>query len=893
LVASDSEWDANLPEPWLSTAFALVLDAVLYVVVYVRDDLPARLKRALVVEGRRLGVVVAFVRRKDTTNLLATLLSVLPDDVRDDYRRVRLAHFFSPKDVEFALGWPPFRDAIHDGKVHQRSNLNGVVADARRRVRIRDLCGWAGKSSLAKLAAALGVPMADKGVMDDYKKRMYEGLLRRPEDFLRYAAADASVLLTLYERFVDFVRRTQTEVLGMRDDDLWHEGDIPMTQGRLAAETFRRWLGRQAGAYRDAVDFCCRKLGYLDDAAADYEEQKFLRLAVLARYRDPEALAAAASDPAAAEELRRAGKAKYLFTALEGAGVRWWASQSLVESAGYNALVAGGRCVNEMPFEFKIGPGLDVDISGCYGTVLRDMIYPVGLPSLWSYQPNEVSPTLAEWLRENEKDLVDGLWTCIVSGRLPFGQDLIYSRLVKASDLRKPVTGAGRKIPGDAALLRKQIENGVITAEVLKVLRAVATSSEWRALGRLRLVTAAAYLKKDRLEGAESWCRRVMAEPSEDGVARLEAGTPQDRRTRLWYGVPLEGFVGRLADERDRCKERQREAGGEEDRQHWQGRDAVLKLLINTLYGDMGSQLFAIGNTVVANNITARARVGVWMVAKALLLRQSITDGGIYTPSAVPYFNSRRKPGLATLARMWEWRSVRHGRGFKPMADRDWPAGVLPEDADELALAQVRSFWRPYGLEFGFTLAHKASHTFTEAAYWAKGDYALATAAGTVYKLRGKEGRGCSKKDDRKPHPLFALFDNILSGRDVFPEDLGFTKGGVLKIGRYKQAQNSRDGYAPLKVLRPGDNLPEHVYLARLNNTHMPMDDEATFLRRSRRKIKHRGEDVEWFERFRSGGIERVHRQMADDDLRSPGAPAVPPKRAKTGGGRAREFVTP
>jgi hypothetical protein len=222
------------------------------------------------------------------------------------------------------------------------------------------------------------------------------------------------------------------------------------------------------------------------------------------------------------------------------------------------------------------------------------------------------------------------------------------------------------------------------------------------------------------------------------------------------------------------------------------------------------------------------------------------------------------------------------------MADRDWQPGVLPADADRVALAQVRSFWKPYGLEFAFTLAHKAGHTFTKAAYWSKGDYALVTAAGTVYKLRGKEPRGC-RKDDTKPHPLFDLFDNILAGSDVFPEDLGFTKGGVLKIGRYLQAQNSRDGYALLKGKRPGDNLPEHEYEARFNNTHMPMDDEATFRRRSRRKIKHRGEDVEWFERYRSGGIKRVHRQMADDDLRSPGAPAPPPTRPKGGGAGARD----
>jgi hypothetical protein len=890
-VATDSEWDTSLPQPWLSTALALIVDGVLRAVVYVRDDLPQGVRQALLAEGRRLKVGVEFVRRKDKSNLLGGLLTLLADELPDDNRRLRLAMFFSPKDLEYAVGWRRFREAIHAGKVHQHSSLTGTVAG----VRIRDLWGWAGKAPLVKLAAALGVPMADKDLLDeDDKKNMYATLCRKPEDFLRYAVADAGVLLTLYDRFVAFMRRTQTEVLKMHDDDLWHEGDIPMTAGRLAAETLRRWLRRQAGNWAEVVDFCCRKLGYLDADAADWEGQRFRRQAVLARYRDPESLAAAAADPTAAKELRLFRRARYQFTALEGASVCWWASLPTIETAGYNALVHGGRCNNEMPYEYRIGPGLDVDIAGCYGSCLRDVMYPMGLPSVWSYQPNEARPTLGEWLRQNGHDLVDGLWVCVVSGRLSFGQDLIVSRLVKSSDLRKPVTGDGGKITGLSALLRKQIENGVITAAVLKALRAVASNAEWREIARLRVVTAVAYRARDRRPDAETWCREVMAAPSEDGVARLEAGTPADLRTRAWFGVPLEDFVGRLADERGHCKERRREAVTPEDGQHWQGRDYILKLLINSLYGAIGSRLFAVGNTVIANNITARARVGVWMVAKALLLRSSITDGAPYTPSVVPCYNPERKPGLAVLARMWEWHNPRHGRKLVSMGGRDWPAGVLPADADEVALAQVRSFWQPYGLDFGFTLAHKAEHTFTVGAYWGKADYALKTATteGTVHALRGKEPRGCHKKDT-VPHPSFTLLDNILAGSDEFPRDLRYTRGGLLKIGRYMQAQASREGYARIKGLRPGDDLPETRHKARYNNTHMPVDDVATFLKRSRRKKVSRRLPLPWFERYRAEGIARVHRQMADDDLRLPGAPPSPRKRAKKGGTGARELLTP
>jgi hypothetical protein len=645
----------------------------------------------------------------------------------------------------------------------------------------------------------------------------------------------------------------------------------------------------QAGESADALRFCLRKLGYLDPDAADYRDQRRLRRALTARYRTLEALAAATTDPDASKALRAYGRARYLFTGLDGCGVRWWSSCPTTETAGYNALVQGGRCHNERPVEYATGPGLDVDISGCYGAALRKMVYPVGLPRVWSYQPNEARPTLEKWLNHNGQQLVDGLWTCTVSGPLPFEQDLVYSKLVKAADLRKAADG--KDIPSEFALLRREIRNGIITADVLAALRAAATNEEWAAIRRLEVVTACAYLAKDRRADVGEWCREVLAAPSEDARARVNAGTAEDRRTRAWYGVPLEDFVGRLADERERCKQREREVASPQERQQWKGRDAVLKLLVNTLYGTAASRHFALGNVVVANNITARARVAVWMVAKALGLRQSITDGGIYTPSSVPVY-SDKKPGLATLSRPWAWDDRRHGRTHAPMGGREWPAGVLPDDADAVALEQVRQFWSPYHLEFPFALSHKGDNTFVAAAYWSKADYALLTEkekAPVVYKLRGKSR---SKRDDRKPHPAYALLDNILAGKDAFPRDLGYTRRGILKVGLYLIAQASQGGYADLKGLRPGDNMPHQGYDARYNNVHMPLDDEATYQRRRRRKKVHRGRPVQWFERYQAGGIAAAHRAMVNDNLRLPGAPPSHPSPRKRVGTGANKDVT-
>jgi hypothetical protein len=291
------------------------------------------------------------------------------------------------------------------------------------------------------------------------------------------------------------------------------------------------------------------------------------------------------------------------------------------------------------------------------------------------------------------------------------------------------------------------------------------------------------------------------------------------------------------------------------------------------LFGTLASRFFGLGNTVLANNITARARLGVWMLAKALGLRQSVTDGGPYCPDAVPRHRAMsaggKRPGLDTLSRPWAWADPKRGRTLAPLPGLKWRPGREPDEADDdAALGHVRRFWAPYGLEFPFTaVEHKCG--FLKAAYWMKADNALLLDPdqAPVIKLRGKSER--ARSSAARPHPTFALFDAILDDRDDFPAELVYLRrGGLLKVGKYLLIQNSRGGYAGLGHLRPGDELPDAEYPATYNNVHMPLADEATFARRRGRKKIHRGEAVPWFERYGSKGIEAVHRAMLLDRLR-------------------------
>jgi hypothetical protein len=188
----------------------------------------------------------------------------------------RLLIYFTPRDVEYALGWESFKAAILDGKVRQKNNISGVVKAGAERVHIKDLRGWY-THGLKKFAATLGIPSEDKGLMDHYKTHMRDGLMQQPELYLRYAVNDSRTNVQIHKAFIGYFRDMQRE-LGMAEEDLWDENDIPMTMGKLVAATFERWVHRLA-TNPDLFRFAVRKLGVLDPDGKDYKRSLSAMLA--------------------------------------------------------------------------------------------------------------------------------------------------------------------------------------------------------------------------------------------------------------------------------------------------------------------------------------------------------------------------------------------------------------------------------------------------------------------------------------------------------------------------------------------------------------------------------------------------------------------------------------
>jgi hypothetical protein len=266
-------------------------------------------------------------------------------------------------------------------------------------------------------------------------------------------------------------------------------------------------------------------------------------------------------------------------------------------------------------------------------------------------------------------------------------------------------------------------------------------------------------------------------------------------------------------------------------------------------------------------------------MAKALGLRQSITDGALYSPALVPYYRGK-KPGLHTLANLWTrkggWKANGGGlvRGWQPLGGRDWAAewdelSRYNKLHDDLALKHIKDFWQGYGLEFDFAVKHKAVNASRRASYFNKGDYLFIVRDKDTGELTPAHSvRGCPKelKPMENEHPKITLLRNSLEGKDEFPATMTYTRrGGLLKVGGWKRLQASPTARPEQKALMPGDNLPDKVLIARFNNLHMPLNTVADLKKRLERERWKR--DRLLFERYSEEGIAAVLEHMAADKL--------------------------
>jgi hypothetical protein len=225
-----------------------------------------------------------------------------------------------------------------------------------------------------------------------------------------------------------------------------------------------------------------------------------------------------------------------------------------------NSLVSGGRTFNEQPDKYLYENIADLDFNSCYGSALTEFVFPVGVPTVLAYTNEQESLTLKEFLEKYKTELVDNLYTITISGMLNFEQNLIYSKLLTLEQVYKRILKQelneefdndleDSTFDSDFVILTKEICNGILTSDILTILKKICTSQEWNQILQCKVVTASMYLKSDRVDDRTVFFD-ILEKSDGSYIYDVDQSGILDQRSKKWFPIPLKNLVQPLLDQR-------------------------------------------------------------------------------------------------------------------------------------------------------------------------------------------------------------------------------------------------------------------------------------------------------------------------------------------------------
>jgi len=338
-------------------------------------------------------------------------------------------------------------------------------------------------------------------------------------------------------------------------------------------------------------------------------------------------------------------------------------SEFLIENEtttrGLLAKVLGGRCFNNRPLN-TVSKGVlcDIDISGCYGEGLRGQLYPMGKPTIIEYPKLSKTNgylTLREFLNLYKKELVAGLWQLWFSVSddrtnalnpkpltLVSSQDYFssYTPPKKWSEIESDEDHQDSQnwleLPDHTKIYSHQIVNSVMTHDGLQWLENICSRPlRNQILDNSIVICAEFYPASQRVDSVEELHALTLQHTALNTSELVQNEVLEiqniDRECRKWFAVELGVLmVNTLLIERKKHPKKD-------------PLNTLFKLCTNTLYGVMVSKYFKCSNSLVGQNVTARARSMSWCLEKGLHGQQSITDGAVFDLNRVAYAKPRQK----------------------------------------------------------------------------------------------------------------------------------------------------------------------------------------------------------------------------------------------------------
>ena len=483
----------------------------------------------------------------------------------------------------------------------------------------------------------------------------------------------------------------------------------------------------------------------------------------------------------------------------------------------YNAKVDGGRCRNNRPTTVTSNKLIaDADISGCYGNGLRHQEFPIGRPMVIDYtikSKHNQFLTLRQFLKKHRKNLVPGLWQARVSTlddyQLKHVQDFVISWIPPKNPANIPTDTNLESTEwwtidniGVTKIFTRDIKLAVITEDFIEWLENVCSVKQ-RAelLDNLYIHTVAYYPKCERVDTIDELLKRRKNHTGKNTTNSVEKRgrskiVKTEQECYAWTSVNLgDLLVDSLLELRGRYKK------WIPDQKPW---NTLYKLVINTIYGIMVSPFFAIGNVVVGNNITARARAMAWYMEKSLNGFQTITDGCAFELDRVVYQQNKRKITAELLVELYTPEKSKRLEFKSLFQNTDIELGTLNKDGkitvvgkrseeiitgkelEELVAAQVAehikktfpnvSVVKKFNFEIKSFSTAAAFHGSANYKFW-KGDNKVTT------KMRSYRDNEC-EAETMNGDELQSLTDHYLPSEE-FLEELRHTPFNVSRAKTY------------------------------------------------------------------------------------------------------------
>jgi hypothetical protein len=442
-----------------------------------------------------------------------------------------------------------------------------------------DLGAMQGNISFNNVLENLNMNTSDKNLLDDLKDNMLLAMLDKPEDFKKYALGD----LKVYEAF------NQTNNLFKK---LYQEAEISNYFTEIKLTT-----GATINDYQQNI-----LLNYLNLKIPNKENIKSLHYL---------------TKPASAGNLR-----KYI-----NANEKIKSGSCLKRH--YLSKTMGGRCYNNRiktnttSNNFSLA---DIDISGAYPTTGFFLPFYFGSPVIQNFIKHKVS--LREWLKYYEKKyLSPRCFKLAVETIKPFTieQDLIpsWTELRYTTELIKNNQEVLNSLDLEntpTAIYTRELINATLTWDELDIIR-----TEWNSkqrdefLDNTYMIGALFYPKnfecktKEELKSKSDNHQRFI-----DSIPYSVIDNEDGEYSHYWHSTNFgELILNDLIQKRAENKKSNPSLA------------YLFKLASNTVYGVNVSRHFVNSNILLAANITAMCRSGMWLTEKALNIYQTITDGGI------------------------------------------------------------------------------------------------------------------------------------------------------------------------------------------------------------------------------------------------------------------------